>query len=117
MKAASVTLITLAVLLGVMAAADALANGRRHHGGVRFGVFIGAPAYWYYGPRYFYPPPYYYPPTVVVPASPSIYVEQGQPTPAPLESYWYYCRESDAYYPYVKRCAGPWERVPPRPPS
>lgn len=117
MTAMRVTLITLAVLLGVMAAADASAHGRRHHGGVRFGVFVGAPAFWYYPPPYYHYPPYYYPRTVVVPASPPVYIEQGHPAPAPPPSDWYYCREADAYYPYVDRCAGPWERVAPHPPS
>ena len=137
MKAAKATLFSLVVLLGVAVTADAFANGRRHygghhrgvhhgghhhHGGVRFGfgLFVGAPAFGYY-PSYYYPPypPYYYPQTVVVPTAPPVYVEQGQ-VPAPAQAqpgYWYYCRESNAYYPYVEQCAGQWERVPPRPPS
>ncbi len=31
--------------------------------------------------------------------------------------YWYYCPDSRAYYPYVRECAGGWERVAPQPPS
>lgn len=32
-------------------------------------------------------------------------------------SYWYYCRESRSYYPYVSQCASAWQPVPaaPRP--
>ena len=117
MKTVKATLLFLAVVLGVTASAAALA----HRGGVRFGVFVGAPAFWYPPPYYYNPYPYYYyPRTVVVPAGPTTYVEQGQaeaaPAPAP-SSYWYYCRESNAYYPYVDQCAGQWERVTPRPPS
>ena len=123
MKAVKATLLFLAVLLGVTASAAALAQHRHHHG-ARFGLFIGAPAFWY-PPPYYYSPYYYYPRTVVVPAEPTVYVEQGQdpapvvqsaPAPAP-SSYWYYCRESGAYYPYVNECAGPWQRIAPRPPS
>jgi hypothetical protein len=94
-------------------------GGFRHHGGFRhrshasFGLFIGAPlliAPWYYEPRY------YYPPAVVVPSSPPVYIEQGQAAAAPDSQYWYFCRESETYYPYVKECAGPWQRVVPQPP-
>lgn len=122
MKAAKATLFSLVVLLGMAVTADAFARGRHHHGGVRFGLFVGAPAFWYYPPPYYYPPysPYYYPRTVVVPSSPPVYVEQGQvdaPPTQPQAGYWYYCRQANAYYPYVEQCAEPWERVPPRPAS
>ncbi len=86
------------------------------------GLSFGAP-FWY-GPAYYpyyypypYPYPYYYPPAVVVTPEPRVYVERddrpsdsGQSSP-----WWYYCRESDMYYPYVKECAGQWERVPAQP--
>jgi hypothetical protein len=137
MKAARATLFSVVVLLGVAVTADAFAQGRRHHGrhhggvhhgghhhhgGVRFGLFVGAPFFGYYGAPYYYPPysPYYYPRTVVVPSSPPVYVEQGQvdaPPMQPQAGYWYYCRQANAYYPYVEQCAEPWERVPPRPAS
>ena len=130
MKAAKAIALSLAVLLGVAVTADAFARGRHHHGGhhhrhggVGFGLFIGAPAFGYYPSPYYYPPysPYYYPQTVVVPSSPPVYVEQSQvDAPAPTQpqaGYWYYCRQSNAYYPYVEQCADPWERVPPRPAS
>lgn len=86
-------------------------GGFRHHS--HFGVFIGAPlllAPWYYGPTY-------YPPAVVVPSAPPVYIEQGQAAASAQDlQYWYYCRESETYYPYVKECAGPWQRVVPQPP-
>jgi hypothetical protein len=98
------------------------------------GVYVGAPFAWpgpyYYGAYpypypYAYPygyPPAYYPPAVVgVPISPPTYVEQnpsGQAAPAQsADSWWYYCPSSEIYYPYVKECAQPWQRVPPQPPS
>ena len=80
-------------------------------GGVRFGVVIGAPFYpWYYP----YPPYYYQPyPVVVAPPAPVTYVEQGG-TQAQGPSFWYYCAESKAYYPYVKECPGGWMHVVPQ---
>lgn len=102
-----------AVLLGAAASAPAFAW---HHGGVRFGVVIGAPFYpWYYPPYYYYPP---YPPVVAAPAAPPSYIEQGGAQSAPPRtSYWYYCAESKTYYPYVKECPGGWQRVAPQPPG
>ncbi len=117
------TMLALAVVLaGIMASGSALAHhgGRFHHGSrAHFGVFIGAPAFWYYPPPYYYyPPAYYYPPVIAAPVSPPAYIERGDAN-APQEQpqgYWYYCPEAKAYYPYVKQCAGGWQRVAPQPP-
>ncbi|HET9701375.1 MAG TPA: hypothetical protein VFP70_10690 [Burkholderiales bacterium] len=90
------------------------------------GVYLG-PGFWsgyypYYGyggyGPYYYPPYPYYPPAVAtVPAQPQTYIERGAPADAPgPASYWYYCREANAYYPYVKQCPGGWEQVNPTPP-
>lgn len=114
------TAVTLAALLiAAIAAEPALA---RHHSRVRigiglhFGVPLAAfPYSYYYPPPYYYYPPYY-PTTVVVPSQPTVYVEQGsQPAPQPAQSYWYYCADSHAYYPYVKDCPAGWQRVAPQP--
>lgn len=88
----------------------------RGHGGVRFGVYMGAP---YWGPPLFYPPPYYYQPVVIERAPPPVYIEQTPPpAPAPAPtSYWYYCAASRAYYPYVNECPGGWMKVLPQPPA
>jgi hypothetical protein len=79
---------------------------------VELGFYWGWPGWWY--PAH----PIYVPPPVVVvppPAPPPVYIEQPRAT-APLEpGYWYYCREARAYYPYVKECPGPWEKVAPQP--
>ena len=101
------------VVLGVSSAASfpALARGGHAH----FGVFI-RPGW--YPPAYYYPPPYYpayYPPVI---AAPLTYVEQGaaqSSTPALASGYWYFCNESDAYYPYVEDCPRGWQRVSPQP--
>lgn len=125
MKAFKIALLSAVVLVGAMASAAALAGGRHHHNHsrARVGVFIGAPILfspWYYHSPYYYYPPYY--PPVVVPQSPPVYIEQGQapaPAAAPAQrsdNYWYYCPEAKAYYPYVKQCAGGWQRVVPQPP-
>ena len=121
MKSVNATLFAAALLIGLSVANTAFARGSHHggsHHGAHFGVFIGAPAFaWGYGP-YYYPPYYpYYPPAVVAAPSPPVYVERADEQPAPAESAsWYYCPDSQAYYPYVKSCPSPWQRVAPQPP-
>jgi hypothetical protein len=114
MKAVKATLSLVVFVFGASASVPALAW---HHGGhAHFGVFIGAPGYWY--SPYYYPP--YYPPEAAVPSSPPTYIEQGgaQPAPAPAQSnWWYYCADAKSYYPYVKECPAGWQRVAPQPPS
>lgn len=115
----------LAFILASLLAGNAWADRPHHHrphGSVTLGVYLGDP--WIYSP-YYYPYPVYSPriyvppvaPIVVTPA-PSVYVEQpgASATVPTLEpGYWYYCRESQAYYPYVKQCAGSWQKVAPQP--
>jgi hypothetical protein len=33
----------------------------------------------------------------------------------PPPQYWYFCAESNTYYPYVEICPGGWETVVPTP--
>ena len=122
-----------ALLIGLSAADSASARGGArgggfHHGGfhhgARVGVFIGAPVFaWGYGYGPYYYPPYYYPPAYYPPAvaAPQTYVERADEQVAPAvpsdASSWYYCPDSKAYYPYVKSCPGPWQRVAPQPPN
>lgn len=89
-----------------------------HDGGSHGGVFVGV------GPGWWGPPDYawwYGPPAYAVPAPPpaddsQMYVEQP-PTPAGESGgYWYYCPDSEAYYPTVTSCAEPWVKVRPRAP-
>lgn len=115
------TLSMLAVaLLAMAASASALAHGGHRHGSrVSVGFVFGGPAYWTH-PAYYYPPPYYYyPQAVAVPAEPTVYIERGDAytPPEQFQGYWYYCPEAKAYYPYVKQCAGSWQRVSPKPPG
>jgi hypothetical protein len=114
------------MLLAVAAAAtSAHARGGHFHHRSQVGVYIGAPAFAYgwYGYRpyypYYYPPAYVPAPVVVQPATPPVYVErpdaQAATPEAQPENYWYYCPDSQGYYPYVGSCASPWQRVAPQP--
>jgi hypothetical protein len=78
-------------------------HGRGHfHGGFGVGVFTGlAVGTVLAAPLYAAPPVAY--------AAPPVYY----PAPAPPPVYWYYCRESQAYYPYVQECPGGWLTVVP----
>jgi len=118
------TIALLAVVAVAMAAsASALAHGGYRHGhGTRVsigfvygGPYWGYPGYWGH-PGYYYPYDYY-PRVVGVPAEPTVYIERGdgQAPQEPSQGYWYYCPEAKAYHPYVKHCAGPWQRVSPQP--
>jgi hypothetical protein len=112
----------LALFLAALLASNAvLAHGGRYYRPrVHFGVSVGVPAYWYYpAPYYYYPPAYYYPPYFAAPASPPVYIERGDASSAPeqAQGQWYYCPEAKAYYPYVKQCAGGWQKVPAQPPG
>ena len=120
--AAFLAIATAAMLASETASAR---HGGRHHGyghgharvGVGLGFYFGAPYYPYYSPYYY--PPYYYQPYYVAP--PVTYIERPSPAPqaAPAApagpDYWFFCRETGTYYPYVGQCAGGWERVPAQP--
>jgi hypothetical protein len=126
MNSTKSALLLAAIVLGSVAAADADANGRHfrhHHSRSHVGIWFTVPGPFFYPPPY-YSPRYYYPPAVVVPApvSSPTYIERPvAEAAAPAESgaYWYYCRNTQTYYPYVQQCASPWERVVPNsvPPS
>jgi len=96
-------------------------HGGKHfgHGHGRVGVFVGAPfvlgGWSYVSPYYYFPPAYYYP---SAPYYPPAYIEQGYVQPVPQQpppTYWYYCPDAKAYYPYVKECPGGWQQVVPQP--
>jgi hypothetical protein len=131
MKRATHAAVAIAAVAFLVTAGDAAAGGRGrgggHHGGSHFGgaprsgfvhhprffggpLLIGAPLY-YPSPYYYYPPPpYYY-------APPPVYIEQYPGVPAPQSQDWYYCPNAGAYYPYVRDCAGGWQRVLPQQPA
>ncbi|WP_124703516.1 hypothetical protein [Sulfuriferula multivorans] len=128
MSKLKVTLVVLFVALGVSASSVSMADRGHWRGHVGVGINLGPmwayPGYYpYYPGPYYYPaPPYYYPPPVVTaPASPPVYIEQGdgQDTDAPSQqsNFWYYCANPQGYYPYVKQCSGRWQAVAPQPSS
>jgi hypothetical protein len=94
-------------------------HGGHSHWRGSVGFYFGAPLYApYYFPSYYYPSPYYYSyPSAVygLPATPPVYVERSEGQ-APAESqppavaYWYFCPDSNAYYPYVRECSSEWQR-------
>ena len=83
--------------------------------------YYGAP---YYGASYYSPAPAYYP---LVQPAPVTYIERSDEPQivtqeAPTDSsrvvqgsWWYYCVDAKAYYPYVNQCPGGWLRVAPQP--
>lgn len=101
--------IVLAVFVLVLGAA--LPGEAHWRGGVWIGPVWG-PGWW--GPAYSYPYPYYSAPPVVIQQQPQEYVYQSRPQTGE-QQYWYYCAESKAYYPYVKRCPSGWMKVIPTP--
>jgi len=114
MKTSKIFIALAIALAGITATSSAFA-WHRHGPRVSIGFGFGYP-YPYYYPPYYYPP--YYPAPVVMQPPPTVYVEPGPqaaPSAASPGSYWYYCSESKAYYPYVKECAVGWQRVAPQP--
>jgi len=127
----------LLVLLALFTSTSAVARGHggghwgggggHHHG---FGGFYGPSIGFYSGPGFgygyvfgqpYYAPYYSYPPVVTIqpPGPPPVYIErQDQPVTNPqpqAAAYWYYCRNPEGYYPYVKQCLGTWQQVSPQP--
>ncbi|RFC32208.1 MAG: hypothetical protein DID92_2727745193 [Candidatus Nitrotoga sp. SPKER] len=112
-------------------------GGGGWHGGTRVGIYLGAPIGFNYGyyPYSYYGTPYYgspyYPPASayypLVQSAPVTYTEQDDasqfqvqeiPKNLPQDaqgSWWYYCADSKAYYPYVNQCPGGWLKVVPQP--
>lgn len=124
-----VAVVMMILFTGVMASARG-GGHRGGRGGSHFGIVIGGP-YWgpaWYSPYYYplYDPfyyPFYYPyaPVVTAPSVPEEYIERPRNEQSYESSepsgFWYYCRKSKAYYPYVKECPGGWQKVPAQPPS
>lgn len=112
MKTSILVLVSAAMFAVSVSASAGGRHHRHHHHGARIGVGVvfGAPL-WYPAPLYY---PYYRPYYYAAPAPAPVYIERDRDV-AESSPYWYFCRESDAYYPYVKQCPGPWQRVPAQP--
>ncbi len=89
-------------------------GGGHFHGGTR--VFIGGGFGWWgwpgwWGPGWWGAPYPYYATSSVVQQAPTEYIQQGYAPPQ--QTYWYFCQNAGAYYPYVKECPGGWMQVVP----
>ena len=87
-----------------------------------YGYGYGAPVYPAYAPYAYAPYPAYVPHPAYTPyyaGQAPVYVERGDVAVVPREGgpVWYYCRDTDLYYPYARQCPGSWERVPAQPVS
>ena len=107
----------LLLVVAFSSVSNAWADHRHSHSGVRYGVGVVVAQRWdpwFWGPPYPYPYPSY--PPVIIERSPPVYIEQPQAIPEPARpAYWYYCAESNNYYPYVQRCPAGWQRIEPQP--
>ena len=122
-----VGLLVVAMFVVLTLAPSSLAGGTS----VSVGIGIGYPGWGYRG--WWGPGPWGYrpywgtgvylaPPPIVVgpPVSygpPPVAVQQAPPadSPAPQpDQYWYYCQDSQAYFPYVKQCPHGWLKVVPQ---
>ena len=63
------------------------------------------------------PDPYPYESPMPIYVQPTYVQAPQQAMAVPAMASWYFCRDSQAYYPYVQSCAAGWERVPATPPG
>jgi hypothetical protein len=136
---AVLTLAAAMLMISTQADARGGHHGRGHHGHARFGVFIGAPLLLspWWASSYYYPPAPVVVRERVVVREPLVYYDergnpvppgqtqpqvqaqaqpQTQPQPESTTPTWFYCADSQTYYPYVQSCATPWQRVAPHSP-
>jgi hypothetical protein len=130
MQKIATTLLAAIGAFGALAATPfTVQDAQAHQPRARVGVYIGAPLVFSPWPYYYRPyyDPYYYPRTVVIREQPVVYTEQSAPVvpmapppPAPQaqaqQQYWYFCQDTQTYYPHVQNCATPWQRVIPHAP-
>ena len=112
MKRVCVIMLVLSLFLVVTSSAYAHRGGSRGRVGVN--VWLGpswGPWGWWpysaYSPHY----PYYRGPSVVIKEEPVEYIQKTPQTEEP--SYWYFCKDPEGYYPYIKRCPNGWLKVEP----
>ena len=94
--------------------------------GVAADAILGYPYYYQTYPYYPAYDPYWYGYDPAYNTSPGVIYHEPEYEPdqddestgdsANGSGYWYFCRKSNAYYPYVRKCAGGWEKVPALPP-
>ena len=112
--------LSVGLLSGVLYARDGW-HGGFHGGGGHFShgagprVYIGG----YFGFPYYYPYGHYrYPYPDPLPYNPDLYTDTTpRDIEPPQQYYWYYCNDSQTYYPYVTSCPSGWVKVVPIPPQ
>ena len=82
--------------------------------------------YWPYGPvamvgpdsasAYYADPSYAGPPATSIPPPPQGGA-QVSALSAPGSEWWYFCKDPNGYYPYVRDCKTGWEKISPTPPG
>ena len=88
-------------------------------GGFGFaGPAFGFGVYPFFWDPFWFPSPYpvysYAPPLVI---QPDAQLSMQQPSSTAAPTYWYYCVDAKAYYPYTRECPGGWLRVVPTAPA
>lgn len=88
----------------IITALSTSAFAHRNYDNYGFGYNGYGPGYYGFGNQQIYvaPTPYY------APAPAPVYIQQ------PAQEYWYFCKSSNAYYPYVKGCTEGWMQVVPQ---
>ena len=103
--------------------ADRLVGSRREFHDGRFGYWFVVDGIWYFYDQPIYPYPTFVPEIVYIPEEdyePPVYVDappEAPPAPygQPATYYYYFCQDTQTYYPYVTSCASPWQPVPATP--
>jgi hypothetical protein len=91
-------------------------GGHGGHGGHGGGGYYGGRGGYYGGGYYGGSYPYRYGGAGWW-GAPYLYYYGGVPSPMPTpprQTYWLYCQDSNAYYPYVTDCPGGWMQVEPQ---
>jgi len=119
-KMICIALAAMALIVAGSSPGDAFRGGPGGHGGFGgpgghfgAGLFLGpwwGPGWWGTYPYYPYYPNYAEPPGAVQ-QQPEIYIQKSPRDEG--EIYWYYCKDPEGYYPYVKKCPKGWLKVLP----
>src|SRR3979490_1475170 len=114
MKALQVALLVIARLAAAAGTLSATGRGGRSGGGydslyrsehISSRAPVTGPVF---APWYPAPPYWYYEQTVAVPA----YIDRDPAAGGP--QYWYFCKASGIYYPYIEDCDEGWQQIAPQ---